>query len=103
MRRAVHRILPGTVWAGPLLALLIIALFLEGVPVIHAHVDGKPGLYNAACSLSLLAAPTGGATLPTLDLPGSRLPELPVPIETAESSPPSPFVLGSLARAPPVV
>jgi len=88
--------------APVLLAVLVTALVLEGVPVIHTHLDGEPGFYNAACSLSLLAAPTGGATLPTLDFQGSRLPELPAPIETAESSPPSPVVLGSLPRAPPI-
>lgn len=102
MNRVIHRAHPQSLCAGLLLVLLIAVLFLEGFPVIHAHLDGEPGFYNAACSLSLLAAPTGGATLPILDLPGSRLPELPAPIETAASSPQSPFVLGSLSRAPPI-
>jgi len=86
-----------------LLALLVAALFLEGFPVVHTHLDGEPGFYNAECSLSLLAASTGGAPLPTLDLSSSRLPEFPAPIEIAEFSPPSSFVLGSASRAPPVV
>ncbi len=103
MNRVIRRAHPQSLWAGLLLVLLIAVLFLEGFPVIHAHLDGEPGFYNAACSLSLLAAPTGGATLPILALPGSRLPELPATIETAEASPPSPLVPGSAPRAPPVV
>ena len=103
MSRTINRAYRQTLWAGLLLAILVTALLVEGIPVVHAHVDGEAGLYNAACSLSLLAAPTGGVPLPTLDLSSSHLPERPAPIEIAESSPQSPFVLGSASRAPPVV
>lgn len=102
MSRIAQRTYWQTLWAAPLLALLVIAIFLEGFPVVHAHLDGEPGFYNAACSLSLLAAPTGGAPLPTLDLPGSRLPELPAPIQSVPPTPQNPFVLGFASRAPPL-
>ncbi len=103
MNRSAHRVYRQIIWAAPLLALLVTALFVEGVPVIHAHADGAPGFYDAACSLSLLAAPAAGALLPSTDLPGSHLPELPAPPRTAEPSPPSPLVLGPVSRAPPIV
>jgi len=103
MSRIADRSFRQALWAGPLLALLIAALFLEGVPVIHAHVDGEPGFYNEVCSLSFLAAPSAGALLPSTDLPGPHLPALPAPIQTAAPSPPSPLLLGAVSRAPPAV
>jgi len=91
-----------TLQVGSLVVLLVAALFVEAVPVVHAHLDGDPGFYNATCGLSLLAALTPDAPLPTADIPGGRLPELPAPIETPESSPSSPFLLGANWRAPPL-
>jgi len=92
-----------TLWAAAVLALLASVLVLEGIPVIHAHKDGEPAFYNAQCSLSLLATQSGGAPLPSLDVPGSRLADLPVRLETDQAAAPSRFVWVSVPRAPPVV
>lgn len=86
-----------------LLPLLIVAAFLvRGVPVVHAHLDGEPGLYNEACSLSLLASPTSAA-FPAVDLLDSCLTELPAAGGAAPSVLPSRFFLCSAPRAPPLL
>lgn len=102
MSRSAHHTRRQPFPTAPLLVLLVAALVLEGVPVVHAHLDGQPGVYNEACSLSLLASPTSAA-FPALDLLDSCLTELPAAGGAAPSVFPSPFFLCSAPRAPPLL
>ncbi len=86
-----------------LLALLLSALVVEGIPVVHAHADGGPVLYNAECPLAKLAAHAAGAPLPgavsaEAPLTVSQLPEGSLP-----SSPSSPSLSPPNPRAPPTL
>ena len=47
-----------------LLALLSLALGVEGSQPVHSHEDGGLGLYNAACPLAILAAVHTAGALP---------------------------------------
>ena len=48
-----------------LLALLSLALGVEGSQPVHSHEDGGLGLYNAECPLAVLAAVHTAGALPT--------------------------------------
>ncbi len=86
---------------GALLALLLTALVIEGIPVLHAHAAQGPALYNAECPLAGLAAHPTGASLPSTASTVTPLivgenPDLPVaPV------PPSPLLSSADPRAPP--
>ena len=88
-------------WVGALVALLLSAFFIEGIPVVHAHAADEPAIYNAECVLAALAAHTAGTPLPSpvssgIPLAADRTPDLPV-------SPPaaSLFIPSADPRAPP--
>ncbi len=84
-----------------LLAPLLSALIIEGVPVLHAHASDQPAIYNEECHLAALAAHTAGAPLPSpvsaaVPLIVSQTPDL-----LAALVLPSPLLLSADSRAPP--
>jgi hypothetical protein len=62
---------------GPALA-LILALFATDLPVVHAHANGHPGLYNEECPLGRLATPPS-AVLRDANQPATALGPAPDP------------------------
>lgn len=89
------------VGVGALLALLLSALVVEGVPLLHVHEADKLAIYNEECPLAGLAAHTAGAPLPSpvssaVPLTVSQAPDLPAALVL-----PSPLLLSADPRAPP--
>lgn len=89
------------VGVGALLALLLSALFIEGIPVVHAHAADEPAIYNAECAFAVLAAHAAGAPLPSAHsfstpLPIRQTPDLPL-AQTLFC----PFLSSADPRAPP--
>ena len=87
---------------GTLLALLLSALFIQGIPVVHTHAADEPAIYNAECALAALAAHTAGTPLPSpvssgIPLAADQTPDLPVSPTTVSPSLPS-----ASPRAPPI-
>jgi hypothetical protein len=91
-----------TIGVTALIALLASALFVEGIPVLHAHDAAEPALYNEECTLAQVAAHSVGGPVPFSPSDGSLqtvvegrdLPIVPAPSPPALSTPES--------RAPPV-
>ncbi len=82
-------------------ALLLAALFVEGIPVLHAHDAAEPALYNEECTLAQVAAHSVGGPVhsstsdggPQPVVEGQDLPIVPAPSPPVVSTPGS--------RAPP--
>ena len=84
-----------------LLALLVSALFIEGIPVVHAHAADEPAIYNAECTFAVLAAHAAGAPLPS-----AHCSSTPLSIGQTPGLPPAqtlfcPFLSSADPRAPP--
>ncbi len=90
-----------TIEAGALLALLLTALVLEGIPPLHAHASYEPAIYNQECVLAGLAANTAGATLPPPVSATSPLTVSHTPALLVVPVPSSPLPSPADARAPP--
>jgi hypothetical protein len=85
-----------------LLALVSLALVLEGSQPAHSHEDGRPGLYNAECPLAELSAIHVNGWVPapvTIAFPTSVV--LPI-VVTAVGWIPSPSLSLADSRAPPL-
>lgn len=86
---------------GVLLALLLTALAIEGVPVLHAHEARRPAIYNEECPLAGLAAHRTGAPLPTAVFTDGPLIAAPAPDLPTAAVPSSHPLLSADPRAPP--
>ena len=101
MSHVSERTVKRNVEVGVLLALLLSAIIVEGIPVLHAHEADKPAIYNEECPLAGLAAHTAGAPLPSpvsaaVPLTVNQTPDLP-----AAPVLPSPLLSSTDSRAPP--
>jgi hypothetical protein len=67
-----------------LVALLALALGIEGSQPFHSHEDGHSGIYNSECPLASLAAIHTEGPVPGVDAAG-WVPLLPLEIEPATS------------------
>jgi hypothetical protein len=89
------------VGVGVLLALLLSALFIEGIPVVHAHADDEPAIYNAECTFAVLAAHTAGAPLPSAHSSSTPLTPGRTPDLALAQALSCPFLSSAEPRAPP--
>lgn len=84
-----------------LLALLLSALVIEGVPVLHAHEADQPAIYNEECPLAGLAAHSTSAPLPSMDSAAISLISGNAPDLTRHRVPPSLLLASADSRTPP--
>jgi hypothetical protein len=85
-----------------LVALLALALGIEGSQPIHSHEDGHFGIYNAECPLASLAAIHNDGPLPVVSASGWVPPlALGIAVATPQRIDPS-LVRFAHSRAPPL-
>jgi hypothetical protein len=86
-----------------LLALVSLALGVEGSQPVHSHEDGALGLYNAECPLAILAAVHTAGALPAAPASAWIVLISLVTILTASPSIATAFPSSASPRAPPLV
>jgi hypothetical protein len=85
-----------------LLALVSLAMILEGSQPTHSHEEGRPGLYNAECPLAELSAVHVNGWVPApVSIASPTSVVLPV-VVTAVGWIPSPSLSLADSRAPPL-
>jgi len=101
MSHTSERTVKQRVAVGVLLALLLSALFIEGIPVVHAHAADEPAIYNQECALAALAAHPAGAPLPLTYSSSTPLTIGQTPDLSLAQALSRPFLSSAEPRAPP--
>jgi hypothetical protein len=85
-----------------LLALVSLALVIEGSQPTHSHEDGRAGLYNAECPLSQLAAVHSDGWAPaSLAIASPKQVAVSIAVTSSDGTP-SPSASLTDSRAPPL-